>query len=256
MNRDASLVVTDSNRRRGRRWSTLRDNVGYTEQAGETAVANGLDRQPAARVSRMPSDDSYTVAEYPGGVSARATSYGNPISFTPEFRAANAVDGDLRTSWRTGSSSDVRGEELELDFARPVDTDHLRVTQLLTGFRNRSITKLDLRFDGKDTVSFDLDDSSRSRGRTGARLPAADLLEGRADHPRRRLGPGGQAVAAGAVQRAVRGRFQRSRRRRDPRRRTDPHAHGPPQHGRRRVRRPSAHAVDGAGPHRPCRVRP
>ena len=103
-----------------------------------------------------------TVAEYPGGVSARASSYGNPISFTPEFRAANAVDGDPRTSWRTGASADVRGEELELDFAQPVDTDHIRVTQLLTGFRNRSITKIDVRFDGKDTVPFDLDDSSRS----------------------------------------------------------------------------------------------
>ena len=161
MNRDASLVVTDSNRRRGRRWSTLRDNVGYTEQAGEQPLRTDLtdNRLP---VFPNASDDSYTVAEYPGGVSARATSYGNPISFTPEFRAANAVDGDPRTSWRTGSSSDVRGEELEFDFARPVDTDHIRVTQLLTGFRNRSITKLDLRFDGKDTVSFDLDDSSRS----------------------------------------------------------------------------------------------
>ena len=54
---------------------------------------------------------------------------------------------------------------LELDFAHPVDTDHIRVTQLLTGFRNRSITDLDLRFDGKDTVPFDLDDSSRSADR-------------------------------------------------------------------------------------------
>jgi hypothetical protein len=161
INRDASLVVTDSNRRRGRRWSTLRDNIGYTEQAGEKPLRTDLtdNRLP---VFPDATDDSSTVAEYPGGVSARASSYGNPISFTPEFRAANAVDGDPRTSWRTGASTDVRGEALELDFAHPVDTDHIRVTQLLTGFRNRSITKLDLRFDGKDTMSFDLDDSSRS----------------------------------------------------------------------------------------------
>jgi arabinofuranan 3-O-arabinosyltransferase len=159
--RDASLVVTDSNRRRGRRWSTLRDNIGYTEQAGETPLRQDLtdNRLP---VFPNATDDSYTVAEYPGGVSARASSYGNPISFTPEFRAANAVDGDPRTSWRTGSSSDVRGEELELDFAQPVNTDHIRVTQLLTGFRNRSITNLDLRFDGKDTVPVVLDQASNT----------------------------------------------------------------------------------------------
>jgi hypothetical protein len=161
INRDASLVVTDSNRRRARRWSTLRDNVGYTEQAGEKPLRTDLtdNRLP---VFPDATDDSYTVSEYPGGVSARASSYGNPISFTPEFRPANAVDGDPRTSWRTGASADVRGEELELDFAQPVTTDHMQVTQLLTGFRNRSITKIDVRFDGKDTIPFDLDDSSRS----------------------------------------------------------------------------------------------
>jgi arabinofuranan 3-O-arabinosyltransferase len=161
MDRGASLVLTDSNRRRGRRWSTLRDNVGYTERVGETALRKDLtdNRLP---VFPDATDASFTVAEYPGGVAARATSYGNPISLTPEFRAANAVDGDLRTSWRTGASVDVRGEELELTFAQPVDTDHLRVTQLLSGFRNRSITKLDLRFDGRETITVDLDDSSNS----------------------------------------------------------------------------------------------
>ena len=40
--RGASLVLTDSNRRRGRRWSTLRDNVGYTEQAGEQKLREDL----------------------------------------------------------------------------------------------------------------------------------------------------------------------------------------------------------------------
>jgi arabinofuranan 3-O-arabinosyltransferase len=163
INRDASLVVTDSNRRRGRRWSTLRDNVGYTEQAGEKPLRTDLtdNRLP---VFPDATDNSYTVAEYPGGVSARASSYGNPISFTPEYRAANAVDGDPRTAWQTGASADVRGEELELDFAQPVTTDHMQVTQMLTGFRNRSITKIDVRFDGKDTIPFDLNDSSRSAG--------------------------------------------------------------------------------------------
>ena len=118
IDRDASLVVTDSNRRRGRRWSTVRDNVGYTEQAGEQPLRTDLtdNRLP---VFPDATDDSSTVAEYPGGVSARASSYGNSISFTPEYRAANAVDGDLRTSWRTGASTDVRGEELDARLRAP-----------------------------------------------------------------------------------------------------------------------------------------
>ncbi|HEV3227066.1 MAG TPA: alpha-(1-_3)-arabinofuranosyltransferase family protein, partial [Acidimicrobiales bacterium] len=158
---NASLVVTDSNRRRARRWSTLRDNVGYTEQAGEQPIRQDLtdNRLP---VFPNAGDDAYTVAEYPGGVSAQATSYGNPISYTPEFRPANAIDGDPRTSWRTGANSDVRGEALVLHFAQPVDTDHITVTQLLSGFRNRSITSVDLRFDGRDTVPVQLSDESNT----------------------------------------------------------------------------------------------
>ena len=161
LDRGAGLVVTDSNRRRARRWSTLRDNLGYTEQAGERPLRQDLtdNRLP---VFPNAGDDAYTVAEYPGGVSAQATSYGNTITYTPEFRPANAVDGDLRTSWRTGASADVRGEELVLNFASPVDTDHITVTQLLSGFRNRSITKLDLRFDGRDTLPVDLDARSNT----------------------------------------------------------------------------------------------
>jgi arabinofuranan 3-O-arabinosyltransferase len=159
--RDASLVITDTNRRQGRRWSSLRDNLGYTEQAGEAPLREDLtdNRLP---VFPNATDDAFTVTQYPGGVSARATSYGNPITYTPEFRPANAVDGDPRTSWRTGASSDVRGEELRLDFASPVDTDHITVTQLLSGFRNRTITNLDLRFDGHDVVPFVLGDASNS----------------------------------------------------------------------------------------------
>jgi len=159
IDRGASLVLTDTNRRRGWRWTGMRDNAGYTEQPGETPMRQDLtdNRLP---VFPGATDASSTVALYPGGVSARATSYGNPISFTPEFRAANAIDGDLRTAWRTGASADVRGEELELSFSPPVDTDHIRLTQLLTGFRNRTITKVDLRFDGRDTMPVTLDDSS------------------------------------------------------------------------------------------------
>jgi arabinofuranan 3-O-arabinosyltransferase len=159
--RGASLVLTDSNRRAGERWSGLRDNNGYTEQAGEQPLREDL-TDNRLRVFPNATDNAYTVTQYPGGVSARATSYGDPNSFAPEFRPANAIDGDPRTSWRTGASSDVRGEELRLDFANPVDTNHITVTQLLSGFRNRSITALDLRFDGKDTIPVELNAQSNS----------------------------------------------------------------------------------------------
>ncbi|MEY2590937.1 MAG: arabinofuranan 3-O-arabinosyltransferase [Acidimicrobiaceae bacterium] len=158
LDRGAALVLTDSNRRRGVRWSTVRDNVGYTEQAGESPLRTDLtdNRLP---VFPGATDDSFTVSQH-SVVWAQATSYGNPITFTPENRPQSAVDGDPRTAWKTGAFSDVRGEKLVLHFDTPVDTDHLRVLQPINGFRNRSITAVDLRFDGGDTARVNLDDSS------------------------------------------------------------------------------------------------
>src|SRR5262249_55661984 len=49
----ADLMVTDSNRRQARRWGSVQQNVGYTEQAGESPLAadptdNRLDVFPGA----------------------------------------------------------------------------------------------------------------------------------------------------------------------------------------------------------------
>ena len=48
----AVLVLTDTNRRAGRRWSTVRENEGYTEQAGEEPLRVRPDRQPPAALPR------------------------------------------------------------------------------------------------------------------------------------------------------------------------------------------------------------
>jgi arabinofuranan 3-O-arabinosyltransferase len=157
------LVVTDSNRKRGRRWSTVRDNVGYTEQAGEKPLITDLtdNRLP---VFPDESSDSQTVAVDLGGVHAQASGYGNPISFTPEYRPEAAVDGNRATDWRVGASADVRGERLRLTFDDSVTTDHITALQMVNGFVNRHITNLDLVFDAgtpsESTVPVTLDPSS------------------------------------------------------------------------------------------------
>ncbi len=148
LDRGAALLVTDSNRRRGQRWTTVRDVMGYTEPAGEEPLVRDLTD------NRLPlfadaGDDTRTVAEH-RGVHAQATAYGNPISLTPEFRAANAIDGDLRTAWRVGAFDDVRGERLVLSFDEDITADRVRLLQLIQGDRNRTITDATLRFVGRD----------------------------------------------------------------------------------------------------------
>ncbi|NLD75932.1 MAG: DUF3367 domain-containing protein, partial [Acidimicrobiales bacterium] len=157
---EAPLVITDTNRRAGQRWGTLRDNHGRTERAGEEALRHD------AKDQRLPvfpdaGDDAFTVIESRGDVRASATSYGNTVTFTAEDRAAMAVDGQTGTAWRTGGFSPATDETLRLEFAEPVTTDQIRLLQVVTSVRNRHITRVTLTFDDDETLAVDLTDESR-----------------------------------------------------------------------------------------------
>jgi arabinofuranan 3-O-arabinosyltransferase len=158
----ADVVITDSNRRRARRWGAIRENEGHTEMAGEEALEYDVGD---ARLDIFPTatDDSFTVAVQRGGATVQASAYGNPVSYTPGDRAFFAVDGDPRTAWKVGAFSEVVGEYLRLSTDEPVTTDHVGLTQPLSDDINRWITEVELRFDGGDPVRVDLTEASRTR---------------------------------------------------------------------------------------------
>ncbi|MEZ5322740.1 MAG: alpha-(1-_3)-arabinofuranosyltransferase family protein [Microthrixaceae bacterium] len=142
---DASLVVTDTNRKAGRRWGTTKDNDGYTEMIGETPAADPTDNRLDLFGGR--GTDVQTVAEQRGGPIATASHYGNPLSFTPGDRAVHAVDGDPATAWKVGAFADVRGEWLQLDARHLTSPGFITLTQPSAGV-NRFITRVRLTFDG------------------------------------------------------------------------------------------------------------
>ncbi|HYF46782.1 MAG TPA: alpha-(1-_3)-arabinofuranosyltransferase family protein, partial [Acidimicrobiales bacterium] len=158
----ADVVITDSNRRRARRWGAIRENEGYTEMAGEEALEYDVGD---ARLDIFPeaTDDSFTVAVQRGGATVQASAYGNPVSYTPGDRAFFALDGDHRTAWKVGAFSEVEGEYLRITTDEPVTTDRIGLTQPLGDEINRWITEVELRFDGGDPVRVDLTEASRRR---------------------------------------------------------------------------------------------
>ena len=157
----ADLLLTDTNRRRGQRWGTIRDTNGYTEQAGEQPLAT----DPSdARLPLFPgaTDDSFTVAQQRGVAAVRATAYGNGISYDAAHRPDQALDGDPLTSWSEGAFSNVTGATLRIDLAAPVTTDHITLVQPLVKPNERWITKATLLFDGGSPLPVDLGPSSRT----------------------------------------------------------------------------------------------
>lgn len=157
----ADVVVTDTNRRRAQRWGTLRENFGYTEQAGESALV--LDPKDT-RLAMFPdaTDDAYSVTQWDGPVrSVQASDYGNPVSYTPEDRPTNALDGSLRTAWKVGAFDEVRGEYLRVELESAIELSSLTVWQPQGFIDNRWITRLTVRFSDGSSESYALDDSSR-----------------------------------------------------------------------------------------------
>ncbi|MGZ6954727.1 MAG: alpha-(1-_3)-arabinofuranosyltransferase domain-containing protein [Acidimicrobiia bacterium] len=166
-----SLVVTDSNRLRARRWSTVTDTVGYTEGPGNHPIRFDESDARLDMFPDAPADASTTVV-LQGVRRVGATSYGNPITYTPEDRPARAFDGDLTTSWRTGAFSDVRGERIEVETLKPLTTDRVNLVQVLQKPNARWITHAVLRFDGKDATDIDLGPESRTPKGQTVRFPA------------------------------------------------------------------------------------
>lgn len=159
IDRQAALVLTDSNRRQGQRWGTVRDNLGITERPDQEPMEVDPTNQ-SLDLFEDQDETNQTVTDARGDVWADATTYGNIVSFTPEDDPANAVDGNTSTAWRTGGFSDAEGEKLRLTYRQPVTTDRVRILQAMGGVRNRLITRIEVRLDGGDPIPFDLTDAS------------------------------------------------------------------------------------------------
>ncbi len=154
----AELIVTDSNRKMGLRWGSVRENRGYTEGADREPIItdvtdNRLDVFPeAAQDGEAAGDtdpDTQTVVETRGGATVNSTTYGNGVSYTPGDKPFFAVDGSLRTAWRTGAFGKLSEDALELTWDSPVTTDTVTLVQSQRKV-NRYMTEVQLSFDPGD----------------------------------------------------------------------------------------------------------
>jgi arabinofuranan 3-O-arabinosyltransferase len=159
----ADLVVSDTNRRRARRWGAIRDVTGFTEHAGEVPLRDDPEDK---RLDVFPGSDDRdrSVVEQRGVRRATATGYGERSIYAPDQRAAAAFDGDPQTAWRVGGEDDPTGQRLVVDLKTPVTTNHVTLKQPLIDEMDetRFITRARLHFGSGEPVTVDLDQRSRS----------------------------------------------------------------------------------------------
>lgn len=151
---DARVVITDTNRRRDRLSNGATFNVSATKSA--FAAAPDLFGDPRTQ----------TVAEYPDAHSIDASGYGTALrGLEPQFRPANAFDGDPSTAWLTAGFGDAKGSwiQVNLKASQPVRTARLAVAPSPDG---RKVTAAMIRLSEGAAIPVDL-----TKGEARVRLP-------------------------------------------------------------------------------------
>ncbi|MDH4170634.1 MAG: alpha-(1-_3)-arabinofuranosyltransferase, partial [Acidimicrobiia bacterium] len=173
---DATVVISDQNRRQARKWGSIRENSGYVERADEEPVVYDPGDY---RLHVFPDQTSdHQTVSVQTGAEVSATAYGNPVSLTVNDRPGLAVDGDPNTAWRVGAFSEVRGERLIIDLDEPAPISEITLLQPVTGFRERVITELRIhRGDVTDDVVLD----ASSLEQPGQRVPLDEVLTDRVE---------------------------------------------------------------------------
>ncbi len=167
---DPWWVVTDTNRRQARHWSTVSSNLGALETADGPIT---LDDDPGdQQLDVFLPDDAgaeprQTVADHVGDVAdVRASYYGNRVAFTTGDAPHFAIDGDPATAWRAGVFDPTTGLQWEVDLVEPVAASSIGILQPITGATNRFIVDaritLDAGLDTETVVDITLDETSRS----------------------------------------------------------------------------------------------
>ena len=153
------VIVTDSNRKRAHHWRGSQEVWGATE--GTAALVDSFDafdnRLPVfpLGVERL---ETLSISENNSGTSMSATMYGALLSYLPEYRPANANDGNIDTSWAVGWGINPVGQTLTYTS----NTDQPMVEQLELipaqfSVEHQFITAVSVSADNSDWTSHTID---------------------------------------------------------------------------------------------------
>ena len=169
----ADLVITDTNRKQGFEWNSLNENTGYTETAAQPPDTSNPSDAPLNLFPKAPAD-AQTTAVLQGVSSVTASSYGSSITYLPEDRPANALDGNTQTGWLDDSFASQLGQWWQVVLAQPRTENSVTLLQPQTGLPDRTIARSP-RAGGHLSLP-DLHHAPDHRGRRGRERPRSRRL--------------------------------------------------------------------------------
>ncbi len=166
LTKDATLVVTDTNRKQLKDWTSFIDQSSEIETA---AQKNTSASQNLFYFNIFPntSTSMQSVAVDQGVKSITASVSNNVFEFNPQSKPFNAFDGNYNTSWTTSPFENPIGAWIQVKLLSPVNTNKITLTQALNISQSIWISKasVTLKLNNKvvRTMTVDLGQESRQQ---------------------------------------------------------------------------------------------
>lgn len=142
------FLITDSNRRVVWYFTGPRAPHSYTLPAGQSI--SGRDPGYLLFDDRP---ETQSVAVYPGTRAITASGYGSVFRSSPQYRPANAFDGDPATWWVVGIGGDATGAWIQAAFSKPLRMSSITISSPSVPWLNR-LERIRLEFsDGSSLAS-------------------------------------------------------------------------------------------------------
>jgi len=119
-----SFIVTDSNRRRVWHFSVPLAPRSYTLARNQT-----IGDSPIGYLLFDDRTSTQTFVPYPGVRTISSSAYGSVFGANPQYRPANAFDGNPSTGWLVGTGSDPVGNWIQATFQKPTLLSNITIAQ-------------------------------------------------------------------------------------------------------------------------------
>lgn len=171
LTKNATLVVTDTNRKQLKDWTSFIDQSSEIETASQNNVSTS---QNLSYFNIFPKTTSamQTVAVDQGVKSISASVSNNVFEFNPQSKPYNAFDGSYGTAWTTTPFNSPIGSWIKVKFLSPVNSNNVVLAQALNDSQSMWITQIrvTLKNNGKTTRSFTTTLNQSSRQKPGQKI--------------------------------------------------------------------------------------
>lgn len=171
---NSTLVITDTNRREARIWTTLRDPIGitlYPWQKQDNSVQGSTLINLFPKLGTGSESTAFTI----GARYITSSSYGNTVAFTPEVGPYKAFDGNLNTNWLTSGFSNPIGQWIKIVLNKAVTINKITLYQARVPLADRVISKVRIKINNQYSKIVRLTSQSLSNQGQSIQIPTTRL---------------------------------------------------------------------------------